>query len=350
MNIIKITAAIVAAFIALYSTGVHSKEYKIVLIHGFQPQQLISDGDVTQSGQNYWQGYWDNLSDARIDWPSYERIEEKIATDYVWPKLKSFSESNFCSPGCIFVTHSTGDLVARYIIENQETWLENAGLSPLNIVATFDIAGAGGGSELADLAVSVAQGTESWTFIIEAALEAWLGGDLSDEMGVLHDLKVNNARQLAPLPDARIPRLRFVGDASEYLGITSPIIQGHDDGVVGTHSSCGGNRQGHYGSCSSQVAFNGKIANQNNAVTGFMPYHYPMLMGEDYSHGSLLEPSQEGKVTAASNQENLLSGESIHFDTYTQTSGWWLWKSNYLYVENSSEDSMSTLIYDAIPN
>jgi len=350
MNIIKSLAAVAVLGLTLCSTAIYSKEYKIILIHGFQPQQLISDGDVTASGQNYWSGYWDSLSDARIDWPSYERIEGKIATDYIWPKLKSFSESDFCSPGCIFVTHSTGDLIARYIIDNQEVWLENAGLPPLNIVATFDIAGAGGGSELADLAVSVAQGTETWSFFIEAALEAWLGGDLGDEMGVLHDLKVNNARQFAPLPDARIPRLRFVGDASEYLGVTSPFIQGNDDGVVGSHSSCGGNRQGHFGSCSSNIAFNGKITNQGDAVSGFMPYHYPMLMGAAYSHGSLLEPEQEGKVTAASNQQNLLSAESIHLDTYTETSGWWLWRSDYLYVQNSSDDSMSTLIYDAMPN
>ncbi|MBA6354163.1 hypothetical protein [Colwellia sp. BRX9-1] len=350
MNIIKRITVVAGICLTFCSAASYSKEYKIVLIHGFQPQQLIVDGDVTASGQNYWQGYWNNLSDARIDWPSYERIEGKIATDYVWPKLKSFSESNFCTPGCIFVTHSTGDLVARYIIDNQETWLENAGLAPLNIVATFDIAGAGGGSELADVAVSVAEGTETWSFVIEAALEAWLGGDLGDEMGVLNDLKVNNARQLAPLPDARIPRLRFVGDASEYLGVTSPFIQGNDDGVVGTHSSCGANRQARYGSCSTGIALNGKIEQQGNAVNGFMPYHYPMLMGKAYSHGSLLEPQQQGKVTAASNQKNLLSGESIYFDTYTKTTGWWLWKSNYLYIENSNDDSMSTLIYDAIPN
>jgi hypothetical protein len=350
MNIIKISAAIVAVGLAFCSTDAYSKEYKIVLIHGLQPLQLISDGNVTESGENYWKGYWNDLSDARIDWPSYERIEDKIATDYLWPKLKSFSESNFCDPGCVFVTHSTGDLVARYIIENQATWLDNAGLAPLNIVATFDIAGAGGGSELADLAVSVAQGTENWTFIIEAALEAWLGGQLSEELGVLHDLKVNNARQLAPLPDARIPRLRFVADASDFLGVTSPFIQGNDDGVVGSHSSCGGNRQGYYGSCSAQVDFNGKVSNQGNAISGFMPYHYPMLMSEDYAHLSVIESHHKGKVTAASNHENLLSGETVHFDTYTTTKGWWLWKNDYLYVENSDDDSMSMLIYDAIPN
>jgi hypothetical protein len=350
MNIIKSLLAIAALCLTLSSAVTYSKEYKIVLIHGLQPQQLIFGGDVTENGEQYWQDYWNGLSDARIDWPSSERVEGKISSDYVWPKLKEFSESNFCNPGCIFVTHSTGDLVARYIIDNQETWLENEGLAPLNIVASFDIAGAGGGSELADLAVSVAQATESWTFIIEAALEAFLGGDLTDQLGVLHDLKVNNARQLAPLPDARIPRLRFVGNSSEYLGITSPFIQGDDDGVVGSHSSCGGNRQGHYGSCSAQVDFNGKLANQGDAVRGFMPHHYPMLMGDDYSHGSLIETSQDGKVTAASNQEALLSGENIHFDTYTQTRGWWRWRSTYLYVTNSNNDTMSTLIYDAMPN
>jgi hypothetical protein len=347
---IKKTVVLAALLMGLLSSSVFAKQYKIVLIHGLQPQQLISNGDVTASGQNYWSGYWNDLADARIDWPSYERIEQKITTDYVWPKLKEFSQSNFCDPGCIFVTHSTGDLVARYIIENQDTWLENAGLTPLNIVATFDIAGAGGGSELADLAVSIAQSTENWTFFIEAALEAWLGGDLTDEMGVLHDLKVNNARQLAPFPDARIPRLRFVGDASDYLGVTSGFIQGNDDGVVGSHSSCGGNRQGHYGSCSNMVDFNGKLTYQSNAITGFMPYHYPMLMSDSYSHASLLETPVKGKVTAADNQERLLSNELIQFNTYQQTKGWWLWKSNYLYVQNSNNTSLSELVYAAMPN
>ena len=347
---IKKTIVLTGLILALLSGNIYAKKYKTVLIHGLQPFQLINNGDVTADGQSYWNGYWNNLADERIDWPSYERVEGKIATDYIWPKLKSFSQSNFCNPGCIFVTHSTGDLIARYIIENQATWLENAGLAPLNIVATFDIAGAGGGSELADLAVSVAQSTETWTVLIEAALEAWLGGDLTDEMGVLHDLKVNNARQIAPFPDARIPRLRFIGDSSEYLGVTSGFIQGNDDGVVGTHSACGGNRQGHFGSCSASVDINGKLAYQANAVSGFMPYHYPMLMGEDYSHGSLLEQDNQGKVTTASNIEQLYSGENINFTTYQQTKGWWLWKSDYLYVSNSDSNSLSELIYSALPN
>lgn len=350
MNIIKNIVVLAAIAACLLSTAIQAKKHKIVLVHGLQPQQLISGGDIAEGGEDYWQGYWNNLSDDRIDWPSSERIEQKIATDYIWPKLQEYAENDFCSPGCIFVTHSTGDLVTRYIIENQETWLENAGLPPLNIVATFDIAGAGGGSELADLAVSTFQGIETWTFIIEAALEAWLGGDLSDQLGVLYDLKVNNARQLAAFPDARIPRLRFVGDASDFLGITSPFIQGNDDGVVGSHSSCGGNRQGNYGSCSAELDFNGKKSNQGDAINGFMPFHYPMLMSAAYSHGSLLEPTQKGYVTAANDQKVILSGDNINFDTYQKTTGWWFWKTDYLYVSGSNNNSMSALIYAAIPD
>ena len=347
---IKKIVVLTTLFFGLISNTVLAKQFKIVLIHGFQPQQLINNPDVEASGQDYWNSYWNNLADARIDWPSDERIKQKITTDYVWPKLQEFAQSNLCDPGCVFVTHSTGDLVARYIIENQETWLMNAGLQPLNIVATFDIAGAGGGSELADLAVSVSQATESGTFLIEAALEAWLGGDLTDEMGVLHDLKVNNARQLAPFPGTRIPRLRFVGDASDFLGVTSGFIKGNDDGVVGSHSACGGNRQGNYGSCSNLVDFNGKLTNQNDAVTGFMPYHYPMLMSDKYSHLSIIEPAVKGKVTAADSQERMLSNDNVEFSTYQETSGWWWWKSKYVYVENSSNTSFSALLYASMPN
>ncbi len=66
--------------------------YKVVLIHGFQPDQLQSRPDheqVAQDGANYWQDYWLQYADARIDWPANERIEGKIASDYLWPALKN---------------------------------------------------------------------------------------------------------------------------------------------------------------------------------------------------------------------------------------------------------------------
>ena len=332
------------------SFAANSKEYKTILIHGFQPAQLMNAAgtDVVADGANYWSSYWDQLADERIDWPSYERIEGKIATDWIWPKLKQFSKSNLCDAGCVFVTHSTGDLVARYIIDNQANWLQNAGLEPLNIIATFDIAGAGGGSELADIAVSALSGTASWNPLVDAALEWWLGRDINEAVGVLHDLKVNNARNLAALPDSRAPRLRFVADGDDFFGATSLFIRGNDDGVVATHSSCGASSVASYGSCSRAVDTDGRIASQNDAVSGFMANHYPMLMSENYSHNNIREGKHRGEVTVALNQV-AIANKQVAFNTYDKTTGAWFWKKHYRFVNQSDQLSASELIYNAIP-
>ncbi|WP_125557702.1 hypothetical protein [Pseudoalteromonas rubra] len=324
--------------------------YKVVLIHGLQTSQITSGYpiDVTGDGESYWSEFWGQHADVRIDWPALERIEGKIASDYVWPKLKQMSQQGTCQPGCILVTHSTGDLVARYLLDNQANWLENAGLAPLNIVATFDIAGAGGGSELADLAVSIAQGTSGLNPLLEAAIRAWLGGSVEGRLGVLNDLKVNNARQIAALPEARTPRLRFVADGTLFLGVTKLFLKGTDDSVVATHSACGASRADDFGSCSASVATSGKLASQSDAVSGFMPYHYPMLMSDNYDHFSVINDRAEGKVTAAQASRQLADGRTINFNTYEEETGAWFWKSTYRYVENSGNNSLSRLMLNAM--
>lgn len=352
MKITKLAMAAVAASPLLFTSQVNASQYKLVLVHGLQTGHIYnapSASKVSSDGEAYWSSYWNQVADDRIDWSSAERVEGKIATDFVWPKLKQYAETGFCEPGCIFVTHSTGDLVTRHILENQANWLENAGLQPLNIVATFDIAGAGGGSELADLAVNVAQATEAWTFAIEAALEAWLGDDLSEGLGVMHDLKVNNARQIDANPEVNVPRLRFVGDASDYFGLTSGFLRGNDDGVVSSHSSCGASRSGYFGSCSKLIDFDGEIDDQSDGISGFVSYHYPVLMSDAYSHGTLIDGDHQGKVTAVNETQRFTDGNQMSFGTNTQTYGWWFWKSTYRYVNDSQRKSMSELIYNAAP-
>lgn len=344
-------SSILTLAIALFSSfSVTSKEYKTILIHGFQPSQLMNAAgtDVVADGAGYWSSYWDQLADERIDWPSYERIEGKIASDWIWPKLQEFSRSDLCASGCVFVTHSTGDLVARYIIDNQENWLRNAGLKPLNIIATFDIAGAGGGSELADLAVSALAGTASWNPLVDKALEWWLGNEVEDALGVLYDLKVNNARNIASFPDDRAPRLRFVADGDDFFGATSLFIRGNDDGVVATHSSCGASRVDAFGSCSTSIDTDGRLKQQNDAVTGFMAYHYPMLMTDNYSHNNIRESKHRGEVTVAIGRANV-GGNLVSYNTYDKTTGAWFWKKHYRYVNQSDRLSASALIYNAIP-
>jgi hypothetical protein len=338
-----------AAIGLLMSFSALSKEYKVVLIHGLQVSQLTNKAgsDVVNDGQSYWQSYWVNRADERIDWPAYERIEGKITTDWVWPKLQQISRSNLCEPGCVFVTHSTGDLVARYIIDNQENWLENAGLKPLNIIATFDLAGAGGGSELADLAVSALTGA-SWNFAVDAALTWWLGSEVNEAVGVLHDLKVNNARRIAPLPDARTPRLRFVTDGNAYLGLTAGFLRGNDDSVVATHSSCGASSVSSFGSCSANIDTNGRLKSQGDAVSSFMPYHYPLMMTNSYSHNEIQQAQHQGNVTVAMNNISV-TGDTLGYETVDETTGSWFWKKQYRYVKGSDNLSASTLIYNVIP-
>ena len=324
--------------------------YPVVLVHGFQPDNLASrptGSQVTANGAAYWAEYWRDRADVRIDWPSQERVAGKIATDYVWPKLQQMSRSGTCANGCIFVSHSTGDLVTRYIIDNQALWLQNAGLQPLNIVASFDFAGAGGGVELADLAVNVAGGSGLIDATLRLALSLWLGEiPTPSTVGVLNDLRVNTARQLAAFPDERVPRLRFVGAGSDFLGATGAFLPGEDDGVVASHSSCGAASAASFNSCSRSVAFDGKLTSVSGP-SGFMPYHYPMLMSEGYSHSDVIANSAADEVTAANSGANYLNGDRLQFNTYDETRGWWIFSSRYRVVRNSNNTSMSALVYQA---
>ncbi|WP_039979635.1 hypothetical protein [Vibrio sagamiensis] len=318
--------------------------YKIILIHGFQASQLQTKPtklEVEADGDLYWQEFWSQYADARIDWPSHERIEGKISSDYVWPKLKELSQNSTCQTGCILVTHSTGDLVARYLLENQENWLANAGLNPLNIVASFDFAGAGGGTELADIVINITEGSNWYDSAMNYAISLWLGEKPSKETtGVLNDLKVSNARQIAMLPDNRVPRIRFVGNGTDFLQATSGFLPGKDDGVVAIHSSCGSASSGEFESCFYNLSMNGEVREQSKAVTNLLPNHYPLIMGDGYSHGGTVGAKHQGPVTSGTTSAPLLDGKTLKVDTY-QESGWF--GSKYLYVQNSEQKTMSEI-------
>jgi hypothetical protein len=335
-------------FIGSFNALVHASDYTLVLVHGFQPGNLASRPNalqVTQNGTAYWSEFWNARADVRIDWPPHERIAARIATDYVWPKLRQMSVDGSCKPGCIFVTHSTGDLVTRYVLDNQALWLQNAGLEPLNIIATFDFAGAGGGTELADIAVNFASGSSLLDKVAQAALSLWLGTTPTpSNLGVLNDLRVNTARQIAPFPDSRVPRLRFAGAGSDYLGATRTFLSGEDDGVVPSHSSCGASTPGSFESCSRAVGFNGKITNQNSGVINFMPQHYPLLMGEKYSHSATIGAQPKGDITTANSNANYLNNAQIRFNNVDVKRGFWIFSSRYRVVTDSDRFSLSELV------
>ena len=313
-----LSAAILGSIAVSFKLCAAVGGYPVVLVHGLQPNQLASRPDaseVSSDGAAYWQAYWRDRADVRIDWPAHERVAGKIASDYVWPKLQQMSRNGTCANGCIFVSHSTGDLVTRYLIDNQALWLQNAGLID---------------------------------FTLRLALAAWLGEiPNANTVGVLNDLRVNSARQLAAFPDSRVPRLRFVGAGSDYLGATGAFLPGEDDGVVASHSACGASTASSFNSCSRSIAFDGKLASQSYGVRNFMPYHYPLLMSEGYSHGGLIENRVQDEVTAASSSATYTNNDRLQFNTYDETRGWWIFSSRYRVVRNSDNTSMSALVFQA---
>jgi hypothetical protein len=180
---------------------------------------------------------------------------------------------------------------------------------------------------------------------LRLALSLWLGEiPNASSVGVLNDLRVNNARQLAPFPDSRVPRLRFAGAGSDFLGVTGAFLPGEDDGVVASHSSCGAANAASFNSCSRSVAFDGKLTTVSGP-SAFMPYHYPMLMSAGYSHNDVIANNAKAEVTAANSTANYLSGDRLQFNTYDETRGWWIFSSRYRLVRNSNNTSMSALVY-----
>ena len=139
-----------------------------------------------------------------------------------------------------------------------------------------------------------------------------------------------------------------MGEGNLFLGATKLFLKGKDDSVVASHSSCGSSKAGDFGSCSSSIAFNGKISSQGDAVKSFMPNHYPMLKSDNYDHLSIILIKQKGQVTAANDAIRLDNGDTISFSTYQQDYGFWIFKTHYKYVSQSDSQSMSKLIYNAL--
>ncbi len=327
--------------------------HNVILVHGFQQQDLSDPPanlqDVKNAGADYWRTFWLSRSDARIDWGSNGRVEGSIAQQ-AFEQLQSISGQGLCNDYCIVVSHSTGDLVTRYLLENQARWLQNAGLQPLKILASIDFSGAGGGTELADLALNVAYNDSWYNWPLKQAVRAFTGiNPEPGSLGVVNDLQTNAARNLAVSAN-NIPRLRFVAGGSSYGGITKGFIAGTDDGVVPTHSACGATTSQGIDSCSSGLSLAGKVSSQDGPSALYFN-HYPILMNEGASHSGVLG-SETGNTSVPVVNNRTLNGLQVDFAsrTYNQRAWWQWWGSGDRYVEvpGSSQTDMSTLVYNTL--
>ncbi len=329
--------------------------HNVILVHGFQQQDLSDPPanlqEVKAAGEDYWRTFWLARSDARIDWGSDGRVEGAIAQQ-AYQQLESISNQGLCNDYCIVVSHSTGDLVTRYLLENQARWLQNNGRQPLKILASIDFSGAGGGTELADLALNVAYNDSWYNWPLKQAVRAFTGiNPEPGSLGVVNDLQTNAARNLAISPNS-IPRLRFVAGGSSYGGITKPFIAGTDDGVVPTHSACGATTSQGIDSCSSSLSLAGKVSSQNGPSALYYN-HYPILMNEGASHSGVLG-SETGNTSVPVVNNRTLNGLRVDFAsrTYNKRAWWQWWGSGDQYVEvpGSAQTDMSTLVYSTLNN
>ncbi|MBW0146477.1 hypothetical protein [Marinobacter arenosus] len=329
--------------------------HNVILVHGFQQEDLANPPEnlqaVKAAGEDYWRTFWLARSEARVDWGSDGRIEGNIAQQ-AYQQIRQISQQGLCNNYCIIVSHSTGDLVTRYLLENQARWLQSEGLAPLKILAAIDYSGAGGGTELADLALSIAYNDSWYNWPLKAAVQAFTGIEPEPgKLGVVNDLQTNAARNLAISPNA-IPRLRFVAGGSSYGGVTKPFIAGTDDGVVPTHSACGSTTADGIESCSDQISLAGKVTNQNGP-DGLWFNHFPILMNEGASHSGVLG-SETGNTSVPVVNNTTLNGLRLDFAsrTYNQRAWWQWWGSGDTYIEvpGSDQTDMSTLVYTTLNN
>lgn len=329
--------------------------HNVILVHGFMMDDLSnppqSFEEVQQAGADNWRAFWLSRAEARIDWASDGRVEGKIAQQ-AYQQIRQISQQGLCNNYCILVTHSTGDLVTRYVLENQARWLQAEGLPPLKILTSIDLAGAGGGTELADLAMSIAYNDSWYNWPVKEAVKAFTGIDPEPgKMGVVNDLQTNVARNLAVSPNS-IPRLRFVGGGSSYGGITKPFIAGTDDGVVPTHSACGATTSEGIDSCSNSITLGGKVTS-TNGPDGLYYNNYPVLMSEGLSHGGQINTETGNTAVPVINNVSV-NGLQVDFAsrTYYQRAWWQLWGKGDKYVEvpGSDQTYMSSLIYTTLNN
>ncbi|MBD3640581.1 MAG: hypothetical protein HUJ18_06260 [Marinobacter sp.] len=340
---------------SLFAGSAHAQlgGHNVILVHGFMMDDLsnppASFDEVQQSGADNWRDFWLSRAEARIDWASNGRVEGTIAQQ-AYQQLREISQQGLCNNYCILVTHSTGDLVTRYLLENQARWLQSEGLAPLKILTSIDLAGAGGGTELADLAMSIAYNDSWYNWPVKEAVKAFTGIDPEPgKMGVVNDLQTNAARNLAVSPNS-IPRLRFVGGGSSYGGITKPFIAGTDDGVVPTHSACGATSANGIDSCSGSITLAGKVTG-TNGPGGLYYNHYPVLMSEGVSHSGV-KGTETGNISVPVVNNFSLGDVQVDFDsrTYYQRAWWQLWGDGDRYIEvpGSDQTDMSSLIYSTL--
>ena len=330
----------------LFSVTSHAKlaGKNVVLVQGFNAPDLVTRPNVSEQKNNankYWEKFWGAKADVKLHWSSADRISGNIK-DSIRSQIKSLESQGTCRSGCVFVTHSTGDLVVRDALSRLGQWGVNS--RNFKVLAVLDFAGAGGGTGLADLAYNIAKGARN-TLQLDV-IGSFLGfRPTLSYLGVLNDIRVSSARNRAQGAYG-VPRLRFVGAGDAYLRITKPFLKGYDDSVVAFHSACGSRYVSDYESCSRSIRTNGQLRS-SHGPSALLPDHYAILMGDKADHSEVIGNSRSGDYATIVNDRTL--GLRVDFNDYTERK-WWSWWRKVRLVRNGSKKSMSANVFDTLNN
>ncbi|MDN3648819.1 hypothetical protein QWZ13_07840 [Reinekea marina] len=337
----------------------------VILIHGFNPFHIVSP--PSDNGKADAMNYWKDINPAFvrqggqnsniIHWPSHKRLTGSGGIiSIVQPQIQALLNENYCADQCVIVTHSTGDLVARFLVKNKTSIFGSAQASKLKIAAVIDLAGAGGGTELANFGVGISNGVNFGGSIISGLLEyAGFYFRFGLDVGVMNDLQTSVARNHATNGFPAVPHLRVAGTGSEVFGFaTHPIIHGADDSVVPLHSACGAAYASSYDSCSRDTRPDGKLTYVSKAPSAsqLYDYHYPIIMSEGIAHNEMQTNKTGNTMTSIRSVEATYKNgnaytQAINIDDYEKRE-WWDWWSKYRYISGSKSNSVSTMLVNSV--
>lgn len=327
----------------------------VVFVHGFQTSAIVDldvrDDDLERERQGREQAgpEFGNIIEDYMYYDSAWRLSQN--DNYLRTQLNRFVKSGVCKDGCFFITVSTGDLVTRYVMENLERW--GIDRSRFWIIATFDLVGAGGGTELADVAATIVDGNP--ISIAARNLVNALGGPRFFLAGIGNDLRPIKARWTA-IKNKPVGRFRIAGrgNLNSFNGInvpvgriTKPILLGGDDSIVPLHSACGSAIQMPIESCSIRREMGGDSVAFTSGPPILAHNHFPIVMAREMHHldigykGIAVPVNTDGRV--------IINGQSFGIATQhsSRTTGHWWWRrtiNNYQIQKNPNQTLVSFFI------
>ena len=341
---------LIAVFLLLMSANTYATlaGKNLILVNGFRAEDLqqapTSQAQLQELSEEYFSEFWTSRAEAHHFWSSADRVTGAIK-DQFRLHFEELERNGLCVDGCIYVTHSTGDLVLRDALSRLGQW--GIDQNRVRILLVLDLAGAGGGTELADVAATVAEGGNLATSALRGVASAFLGFDVSNgNLGVLEDLRPARARAIATGNQA-FPRLRFAGTGTEFLGVTKPFLLGSDDSVVPMHSACASRTRDSFESCSRSVRANGELRS-SDGPSSILFNHFNVLMGASTGHGNHISNERDGELTTVTNNVTL-GGVRVDFATRTSRRIQNFFRRVRV-VNGSASRSMSSNIFNTLNN